>query len=350
MDNRDGRQVWVGEDFADHDTHSEPLVEPDPWESGESTDQTRQDFEKYDSYLHAAPDEAIDSSRLDEPADLPSVPVRDEADWSEGTVEVAYDWDEPEPVVDAVSDLSESLYPPDDSVTNLSLELKIGELLRQVKPIDEEQREECTELLRACGLGRLRYMIPWLANRTWHGEELRLFLGFREHWESKSNMHWWESFLWSEREQCWMPRYQRGTLTLDHTRELIQRRSHYTASNVIADEWLRDWNSFAPWELGVRSFASFAVFRAGVPAGDDWREYLGRQDGRSTLETAQCLDPTFAPFMLPSFAQQYRLAAPISTDTDPWPRASEAAWERAQALGGDFAHAWYDILSGSMNV
>ena len=348
MGKRKGWQVWVGEDFVDHDTHSEPLVEPDPWESGESSIQTRRDFG--DSYLQAPHDEVIDPGTLYQSAERLSAPVRDEPDWSDGTVEIPFEWDEPDPVVDAASDLSESLYPPDDSVTNLSLELKIGELLMQVKPIDEEQRAECMELLRACGLSRLRYMIPWLGDQNWRGEKLRLFLKFRKLWESKSNMRWWESFLWSEREQCWMPRYQRGTLTLDHTRELIQRRSHYPATNLIEDEWLWDWDAFAPWEMGVRSFASFAVFRAGIPPRDDWRQYLVRQDDRCTLEIAQCLDPTFAPFMLPSFAQQYGLAAPISTETDPWPRASEVAWERAQAPGGGIAHAWYDILSGSVNV
>ena len=63
-------------------------------------------------------------------------------------------------MVDAASDLSESLYPPDDSITDFSLDLKIGELLLRVEPIDEEQRLDCLELLKEFGLGRLRHILP----------------------------------------------------------------------------------------------------------------------------------------------------------------------------------------------
>ena len=350
METRRGWQAWIGDDFVDKDTQAEPLVEPDPWEPDELSTQIRHHGEMEQSRREATADDVIDPIDLYDLDDEPPADVRNAREWLDDTVEIPSDWDEPEPVADAASDLSESLYPPDDSVTNLSLELKIGELLVRVEHIDEEQREACVELLKACGIRRLRYMLPWLGDRTWYGTTLRLFLEFRKHWESKANMRWWETLLWSEREQRWMPRFQRGTLTLDHSRELIQRRFHYAASEVIDDEWFWDWDSCAPWELGVRSFANFAVFRAGIPAEDDWREYLMRQDGRCALEIAQCLDPTFAPFMLPSFAQQYELAVAISTETDPWPRASEVAWERAQMPGGDFERAWYDILSGSMNV
>lgn len=350
MGKRNGLQTWINDDFVDYDARSEPPIEPDPWESSEAPNPTDQDWGMRQSQVLTHPEETIDSGTLSNSADEPDMLPRDATDSSNRAVEITYDWDDPEPVVDASSDLSESLYPPDDSVTDLSLELKIGELLMRIKPLGKQQRAACTDLLRECGLRRLRYMIPWLSDRTWDGDELRLFLEFRKHWESKPNMHWWECFLWSQREQGWMPRYQRGTLTLGHCHELIQRRSQCTASDVIDNEWLWDWNSVAPWETGVHSFASFAVFRAGVPAGDNWRDYLVRQDDRCELEIAQCLDPTYAPFMIPSFAQQYRLATASSTEMDPWPLASEAVWERAQALGGDFERAWHDLLSGSMNV
>ena len=259
-------------------------------------------------------------------------------------------WDEPEPTVDAVSDLSESLYPPDDTVTDLSLELKIGELLVRVGSINEEEHAQCLELLKACGVGRLRHMLPWLRDRTWRGAQLRLFLEFRKHWESNANVRWWETFLWSEYEQCWMPRYQPGTLTLDHVRQLTLRRSNRAVYDVIDDEWFQEWDAYAPWELGVRSFADFALFRAGIPAQDDWREYLVREDRRDALEAAQCLDPTFVPFMLPSFVEQYRLRALLFAETDPWPRATELARERAAREGGDLARGWHDVLSGGTDV
>lgn len=127
---------------------------------------------------------------------------------------------------------------------------------------------------------------------------------------------------------------------------LVRRES----IDVIENGWFQDWESFAPWELGVRSFADFALYRAEVPTEVDWRKYLIRQDRRTGLEIEQCLDPTYAPFMLPSFTEQYELPPMVFIETHPWPRALELAHMRANEIGGDLARAWYDILSGTMDV
>ena len=348
MGTQSGWQEWVGEDFVDNVTHLP--AEPDPWEPSKPPIQIREDHGVPQSDLRATAHDLTDQSDPYVLVDDEPGVYMPESEWSDSSVEISSDWDEPEPMVDAASDLSESLYPPDNSITDVSLDLKIGELLLQVEPIDEEQRVHCLGLLKEYGLGRLRRLLPWLCDRTWHGAQLRLFLEFRKHWESKANAHWWEAFLWTEREQRWMPAYQRGTLTLHHSRALVHWRSQCEAIDVIDNEWFWDWESFAPWELGVRSFADFALFRAGIPAENDWRKYLVRQDERTGFEIAQCLDPTFAPFMLPSFTEQYGLPPMLYTETHPWPRASELAHKRANEIGGDLACAWYDILSGSMDV
>lgn len=220
-----------------------------------------------------------------------------------GASDLPSDWVEPDPSSDASSEFSESLYPPDETITEISCELKIGELLTRIGPITEEQRSRCHDVLGDCGIGRLRRWIPWLGRQAWGGAMLQLFLEFRRHWEA--NMRWWETFRWDHREQEWMPSYQSGTLTLDHGRELVEKRAHCDVAEVIDPAWFPEWEDCAAWELGIRSFASFAVFRAGVPNGDDWQERLVRQDRRTPLEKAQCADDTFAPFMLPTFAQQY---------------------------------------------
>ena len=346
MGMRSGWRAWVDDDFVDKDTLSKRLVEPDPWEPVESLTVTLRNRDVDEIELEAPVDDTVDVSEPYDLVDEPTVDVRSEAGSYDGTEEVPPDWDEPEPMVDADSDLSESLYPPDNSVTDLSLELKIGELLVHVSPMAKQQREHCLELLKACGLGILRRLLPWLRDRTWNGTQLQLFLELRKHWGAKANVRWWETFLWSEAQQRWMPRYQRETLTLSHARVLVKWRSHYTVKDVIDNEWYWDWDSSAPWESGIRSFADFAVFRAGIPHNENWREYLVRRDDRSTLEIDQCLDPTFAPFMLPSYAEQYGL----STKTDPWPQAWELVEARAHALGGDVAHAWYETVNGSTNA
>ena len=73
------------------------------------------------------------------------------------------------------------------------------------------------------------------------------------------------------------------------------------------------------------SFARFAVFRSGIADGVDWRERLSRQDRRSLLERAQCADGGYAPFMLPSFAQQYDLPVVVYGEPDRWPDVAETA-------------------------
>ena len=345
---------WKGGDFVDTDSQSEPLDEQDPWEPDGPLTQIQSDSAEELMDVEASPQAAIDADDLGTLYDL----AEDErgADalgstvWAEDTIDEASGWDEPEPMVDAVTELSDPLYPPDESITDLTLRLKIGEFLMRVEFVDDEGYGKCLELLKACGVRRLRYMLPWLRSREWRGEWLQLFLEFRRYWELGGNIRWWETFVWSEREHIWMPRYQRGTLTLDHAHQLIIMRSHHTALDVIDKDWLRDWDMYSPWELGVRSFANFALFRAGIPLADNWLRYLLREDHRGALEIEQCGDSTYSPFMLPSVIEQYGLPTSLPVETDPWPRATELVKEQSAWFEGDLTRVWHDVLSGRANV
>lgn len=314
-----GSGNWRGEDFIDPDAFSQPLVEADPWNpavSGGIGDVPRpiagqQPFE--DTDYAGGEGSHWDLAQEIEPA--PSF-TDDPELVSNGGLWDGRDWDEPEPILEPDSELRETLYPLDTSVTDISLPLKIGEMLLRVTAMDDKQRARCTRLLKEYGVARLRHLLPWLRQREWCGASLQLFLSFRRLWESRRNVHWWETFQWSGWQQRWMPQYQRGTLTFDHAYELVRNRPHRMAEDVIDESWFEDWEDFAVWELGVRSFASFAVLRAGLAADQDWRTYLIREDRRSMAEVAECADRTFAPFMLPSIADQYGCSKDISGHGD----------------------------------
>ena len=295
--------AWQEDDFVD--TASSDPYESDPWESN-APSHTNPDLSTPEQLSLSFgttirhPDEDDASDFIDELTDSGQGDA-----WSDSTFDSTSDWVEPDPTIDASSELSEALYPPDRTITNITRDLKIGELLAHVEPITEEQSAQCHRLLSACGVRRLSQWIPWLRNRTWCGTTLLLFLEFRRCWESKTNVRWWETFWWDYHEQAWMPMYDPRTLTLEHSRELVAHRSQFEVANVIDPTWVLEWDECAPWKLGVRSFASFASFRAAVAEGDDWQQLLSRKDQRSHLEKAQCADWSYAPFMLPSYTQQY---------------------------------------------
>ena len=301
---RGEQRDWADDDFVDT-TSAEPPVENDPWDPNISaTSLPALSSPGGPDEKPTVPSDCRDGrdywGLANEPIDLDP-----EHRWPECPVDPPSDWAEPDPTIDGSSQLSESLYPPDPTITDVSRSLKIGELLAGVEPITEEQYDRCHEVLSACRIGRLRRWIPWLRNRDWSGTKLRLFLEFRCLWNSQANSRWWETFWWDVREQEWMPSYQSGTLTLDHCLELVNSRGPCKATDVIDPAWFAEWDEHAAWELGVHSFARFAVFRAEIPNADDWLERLSLQDQRSPLDKAQCADDTFAPFMLPSFSQQY---------------------------------------------
>ena len=347
--------VWQGlarESFVDPDAYLESLPESDPW--GESVpdaadskrDEQLPEDTAIDAPIPKEPDASTNGNLVDpkwllDPYEGSELP--DKEDFGQP------DWDEPEPLVDADTNLSESLYPADESVTDMSLQLKIGEALAQVAPISNEQYDRSSAWLRACGVARLRRILPWLRNQTWSGTQLCLFLEFRNFWESPENEHLWESFFWSEHLHRWMPRYNKGYLSLDHVRELVQNRSHCTPQEVIDEDWFQDWEDFAVWKLGIRSFASFAAFRASLQPFENWRDHLYRRDNRTELEIAQWMDQTYEPFMLPSCRDQFHAHSQQPPEVGLWWDVEESIHRTAAALGGDFTLACERVLTGLPN-
>lgn len=331
---------WGDNDLVEA-TSPQPLDETDPWDPSPPAAHS-QAFPQQEQLGYESEASFGSYAAWDHEDELAAVDPGDQ--WSEVAPEPPLDWMEPDPAIDASSELSEALYPPDESITDISRELKIGELLAQIEPITSEQRARCHGLLAACGVGRLRRWIPWLRNRHWSGAELQLFLEFRRHWESSANVRWWETFRWDYFQQEWMPSYQSGTLTLDHGRELVERRAHCAVRDVVEPAWFAEWEAHAAWELGVRSFASFAVLRASVGDGDDWREHLARHDGRTRMEAAQCADHSFAPFMLPSYAQQYGFSRVLGTNSASRPEMVDMERRKAAAASGDLARSWQDLI------
>lgn len=335
---------WVEDDFVET-TSPQPLDETDPWDPRLPVAQSQAALSHREQmgYEPGATRATLGShAAWDYEDELATVDPGEQ--WSEVALEPPSDWVEPDPTIDASSELSEALYPPDESITDISRELKIRELLARIEPITSEQRARCHGLLAACGIGRLRRWIPWLGNRHWSGPELQLFLEFRRHWESSANVRWWETFRWDCFQQEWMPSYQSGALTLDHGRELVERRAHCAVRDVVDPVWLAEWEAHAVWELGVRSFASFAVLRANVGDDGDWQEHLARPDERTPMEAAQCADLSFAPFMLPSYAQQYGFSGVLSTGLASRPEMVDTARRKAAMASGDLALSTQDLI------
>ena len=333
--------IWSDDDLIDCSSNPIAHSESDPWNpAGHQTEFSRPPPDN--SAIEAFGAEEVTASQWN-PEDLRDHEFTDQ--WGDAPFDGG-GWEEPDPTANPISGLSESLYPPDNSITDISKELKIGELLAFVLPCTRMQHARCHELLSDCSVRRLRCLIPWLRNHSWCGDKLQLFLEFCILWEFPGNAHLWEFFYWDHFYQEWMPNYSKTTLTLDYARELVENRAGHVVTEVIEGNWLDDWDNCAAWEHGIQSFANFAVFRSGIPDDVRWREYLDRDDRRTPLEIAQCMDTGFAPFMLPSIVQQYSCPRIIDIGIDPWPDVTDMAHRRATALRGNLAQAWEEILGG----
>ncbi len=108
--------------------------------------------------------------------------------------------------------------------------------------------------------------------KAWTGDSLVLFLEFRALWVE--NPQWWECTFWSSKINYWSTYWNASTLSRDGCYELVQSRLICEADEVIGQGWLRDWEDLEVWKRGFPSFAAFAVFRAGLPEGEDWKAYL----------------------------------------------------------------------------
>ena len=211
------------------------------------------------------------------------LPEEDEGVYSDENVEDLYgafdsitgtEWDEPEPVAEYDSELSEALHISED-VPGIYRNLKINEFVARISPSTDRQRVQISQLLEDLSAGRLRRWLPWLCEQNWSGHSLILFLDFRlNFWEE--NPEWWEYTFWHSRSGHWWayPSSSYNVLSLDETYTLVQARLEYSSQEIIDEAWLKDWEDFALWKHGFPSFASFAVFRAEMIDGEDWRKVL----------------------------------------------------------------------------
>ena len=250
-----------------------------------------------------------------------------------------------DPTEDPTSDFSEPLYPPDHSVTNLTLSLKIDEFLAGAKPITQKQNQRCFELLEGCGTKWVGRNLTWLREQKWNGSLLQLFLEFREHWKSHANYRWWESLHWNAWMQRWVPSYQPNLLTHALELDLISQRPNSNVHGVIDAKWHMEWEENAPWEMGVTSFANFALFRARIPEREDWREYL-LPEGSDDLGIGHPHGPTDFALITPSTAEQYGFHLPLTAEPDSWLDVWESARRVAERECGNWKLGWHAVLNG----
>ena len=211
----------------------------------------------------------------EEPSDRDILSSDDGEDDLYGETELLDDaaFDEPDVVAEYDSSLSEDLFEEDDTVQDLHRSIRIDEFVANIPDSTPNERSQCAELLATLNSARLRHWLGWMTKQFWTGKGLLKFLEFRlNHWEE--NQEWWEYTYWNRRLQHWWGHSSYYNLTLDATYELIQLRSASSPDDVIASDWLIDWKEVAPWKLGLSSFAEFALFRAGLKAGEDWLRVL----------------------------------------------------------------------------
>ena len=188
----------------------------------------------------------------------------DSTDW--------FRWDEPEPLAEPDSNLSEPLYSIDYNLTEVTRKLKSGEFIASIDEVTDVQRDRVIGILESFSVAQLRSWLPWLRGKAWIGESLLLFLDFWDLWHNSP--HWWEYSVWDRWVKIWWPYFNQSVLSRDKCYYLIQHRLHYQPKEVIDATWFVDWYDHSLWKHGFADFASFAVFRATLSNEEDWRNFL----------------------------------------------------------------------------
>ena len=331
--NNPPRASWQQDDFVD--TESATPREEDPWDPlHSSASGVRQTDAATAEPSHTVLKAYTDAASEADAEDLVNL-LLDDLDGAEPLDDFAHDevellhFDEPQPELTAVSVLRDEKYPADDSINNLTLDLKLDHILATLG-LDDPELDACRQILKSdsYGVQRLRRFLPWLAEQEWPPGRLLLFLEFRRTWECSHNVHWWE---WHYRSY---PLFDFHTLSWSATYDLIGHRSHCRPDQVIEESWFLEWEEFEVWRHGIMSFAAFAVLRSSIRTGDCWRDHVFRCDRRSHAELMECSDPTYAPFSLLSVIRQYRLSpiveSGLSGQVDAGPQRSHPEMEWAE--------------------
>ena len=316
------RPRWRGCDFVDPDAGSATPTEDDPWDHPQHRAVLEAPPTDNGSYTpgHTAVNAHAEAEAVGKPADddptdhLLFEDVDDEPrthvdDISFDDIVEFGSLNEPEPDLSATSVLRDDLYPPDKTIDNITLELKLADLFARLGLEDQAERQACRRLLKSYGTRRIRRLLPWLGTQQWPAGRLLLFLEFRSIWESSCNVRWWENWLYR-----FHPIFDYRILSWKATYELVCYRSRCRPTEVIDEAWFRDWEDFEIWHHGIMSFASFAVLRSQIAEGECWRHYVFQHDGRSHAEVVECRDTTYAPFSIISTIRLYRLSPVVEGD------------------------------------
>ena len=184
--------------------------------------------------------------------------------------------DEPEPLAEYDSELSEPLYEISfDRIDDLERELRIDHLVAFIDDASNKQRILIAEMLRRFGNAKLRNWIVWLSNKEWTGNSLLLFLEFFNLWYE--NSQWWEYWYWDKR-LGWLPGFSRHILTRDEAYQWVQRFPHCGPNELVDESWYEDWELFEVWRYGFDSFIAFVRFRFDLDEGEEWRHHLSVDD------------------------------------------------------------------------
>ena len=299
-----GSGGWISGDFAD--MPSTGATEYDPWAA--LSDYGKVDADPADSGVHpiiepksprpltastldVEDDDDIDGADNDEwdgeydsesSAEMSALLEWDEINFSGAefgqqsglngvTVDDTY-LDEPEPLIEYDSLLREPLYQVDADDTDLFRTIPVDQWVSSIDEINDSQTGEITDLLLDFSTSRLRRWLPWLRRQNWTGESLLLFLQFRVYWDENPGL--WEASFWDSRFGCWRPTWSRYNLSRDDQFDLIQYRVGYPPPEIIDGAWFQDWESFTLWKYGFPAFAEFALFRAVIADGEDWRNHV----------------------------------------------------------------------------
>lgn len=180
--------------------------------------------------------------------------------------------DEPYPEYEFISGLSRDLHTPDDEIRNLRQTLELDKFLARVGEMTSCQRRRIEETLLSFSVQRRANWLRWMGVKTWTGESLLLFLRFYDLWNKTPA--WWECLYFSTSYGVWESHYNSAALSRDKCYDLAVLRLDHRLEKVIDESWLEDWNYLDLWKYGFNSFASFAVFRAGVHPSEDWKRFL----------------------------------------------------------------------------
>ena len=192
-------------------------------------------------------------------------------------------FDEPEPEGEFIGGLSRELHSPDGGIHDMRPALELDEFLACVEEMTDCQRCRIEKTLLSFSAARRANWLRWMKLKEWTGKSLLLFLQFYDLWNETPI--WWECLYFSISYGVWEPHYNSAALSRDKCYDLTLLRSDHRLEKIIDEAWLEDWNYLDLSRYGFNSFASFAVFRAGVYPGEDWRRLVSdARNGRYSAE------------------------------------------------------------------